>query len=385
MVKKTFISIVVLALALVCGVTVGKALESRKDRNVVKVPPVSRTAIPKIAGSDFIWGVQGGAYQLNNKIDTFHPENVDKQIKLTQDLGANLIRANLEISVSKSPFKITLQETSNDSLFTKISQANLQTLMVIDPDIPSIPTGVDLESEGYKLGTYAATRYKGKVKYYQIANEVSGTIVRPPEYSGAVFDGENGIQYSKERYDKVLSFVKGMSRGIRENDPQAKIALCGHWILYDIFGKLIEDGADFDIIGWSWYSPDGIDVTKREYNWGDYMNLAEKLSQYKKELWIVESNSDHGSYFDGKISSSQGKIRQAEFISEFAKNIYDSGYFKAYIVFMLLDNPIAEEAGNTKDAHWGLVEVKKVGSENKIIKNKPAFNAYRDTIKTLSK
>lgn len=382
--KKIFIVFVVLASSAGIGLGLGWVADRYLIPEPVKYGAAKKSPAPSptAAAEKFVWGVQGGAFVLNTLADPYQPENVKKQIKSVKDLGANLIRANLELKKSESgaPFSLTPRQEINDDFISRVSSSGLDILLVIDPDVPSTIGKVNYEKSGYDLASYAARRYKGKVKYYQIVNEVSGTIVKPEKYDGATFEGENGIHYSVERYRATLGWIKGMSRGIRENDPGAKILLSGHWILYDIFGKLIQDGADFDLIGWAYYSPDGDDPTRREFNNGDYMNLAEKLARYGKPLWIVEANSDHGSYFDGTKTPAQGEKEQAAYIKTLAENVCNSGYFRGFIFFTLTDNPTADEAGNEQDAHMGLVEVKKEGNKNKITREKPAFSAYRKII-----
>jgi hypothetical protein len=371
--KKVGIFLIVLALAAGAGIGVGTII---KNRNKNAAPQESDHK------NEFVWGVQGGAYALNRLNDSYRPENVEKQLKYIKELGVNLVRANLEMNETLSPFAISYPEAQNDDYINKLVSQKVDVLLVLDPDIPKTVGKANYEEEGYKLGSYAAKRYKGKVKYYQIANEVTGTIVKPAGDNGKSFNGNYGVQYSQARYDAVLGWVKGMSRGIRENDPDAKIVLCGHWILYDVIQKLISDGADFDILGWSWYSADGDDVTAREYNWGDHMNLAEKLYSIKKDVWIVETDYDHGSFGDGKISSAEGERKQAEFIGKFADNVYNSGYFKGFIVFGLFDNPVNAEIDAEREAHWGLVEAKKINGDIQVTKEKPAFNTYKKFIST---
>jgi len=367
--KKILIAILVLALAAGIGIGVGKII---KNKQKAKTSDLHK--------NEFVWGVQGGVYALNRLNDNYRPDNVEKQLKYIKELGVNLVRANLEMNETLSPFKLDYPEAQNDDYINKLTNQGVDVLLVLDPNIPATVGKANYEEEGYKLGSYAAKHYKGKVKYYQIANEVTGTIVKPPDDHGKTFAGNYGVEYSQARYDATLGWIKGMSRGIRDNDPNAKIVLCGHWILYDVIQKLISDGADFDILGWSWYSPDGEDVTSREYNWGDHMNLAQKLYDLGKPLWIAETNYDHGSYGDGKISTAEGEAKQAEFIKKFADNVYSSGYFSGFIVFSLLDNPTNAEVDAEREAHWGLVEAKKINGEIQVTREKPAFGVYRDFI-----
>jgi len=280
-----------------------------------------------------------------------------------------------------SPFKLDYPEAQNDDYINKLTSQGVDVLLVLDPNIPATLGKVNYEDEGYKLASYAAKRYQGKVKYYQIANEVSGTVVKKDGDKGPFFKDDLGMEYDSNKYKVTLGWIKGMSRGIRENDSSAKILLSGHWILYGVFNNLVRDGADFDIIGWAYYSSDGDDPTKREYNYGNYMNLAEKLSQFKRDLWIVEANRAGGSYDkNAKTSSPSAEEEQANYLESLLKNVYNSGYFKGFIVFTLFDSPTAEELGYPQDAYLGLAEVKKTGSDNRIQKYKRAFYVFRDFI-----
>jgi len=379
--KKFLIIVLVLAVAIGIGLVAGRIIKN-------KTGGLSPTALLNVtsktpATPKFVWGVQGGAYVLNRLKDPYRIENVDKQIKSLKELGVNTVRVNLEISRQDSPFQITPQEAANDDYISKLSQAGFDIVLVLDPDVPQTIGKANYEQEGYKLASYAAKRYRDKVKYFQVANEVSGTIAKPQGYTGKTFKGENNIDYSQERYDAILGWAKGMSRGIREQSKNAEILLCGHWILYDIVQKLANDKVDFDIIGWSWYSSDGVDPTQREFNYGQSLNLAEKLNQIKKDVWIIEANRDAGSYNkQTKKSDSQGEQEQGQYLAQVLDNIYKSGYFKGFFVFTLLDNPVAEEQNNPEVAHLGLVEVKKISGDNQIIKNKPAFDIFKNFIAT---
>jgi hypothetical protein len=374
----------VLALALVVGYYTGTILRlSRAKARVSDIQtPATPSPVPTITRTTgFIWGAQGGAYVLNNIKDTYHKENVDLQISKAKELGLNLLRANLEITTNESPYTLTFNDSDNDDFINRVSKSRLDLLLVLDPDITKTVGKTDYYKEGYRMGSYAAKRYKGKIKYYQIANEISGTIVKKPETQGELIKGANNIEYSKEMYDVTLNWLKGMSKGIRENDPNAKIVLSGHWILYDIFPMLIKDGADFDILGWSWYSEDGTDPTSREYNYGDHFNLAKKLKDIKKDVWIVETNSSGGS--KGKnLSLAEGAQAQADFFGKFLPKIYSSGYFNGLIVYTLFDNPNSALVGNEADSHFGLVGAEISGGKVAPTVEKPAFETLKKFIQS---
>ena len=378
--KKIAIALIVLSFAVPVGLIVGKYFSNLKEKEVAEEISQNYKTNPGTSGK-FVWGVQGGAYYLNSVGGSYNPQNVEAQLKAAQESGINLIRANLEIVTDKVPFIIEYNDADNDDFINRVTSKGFDLLLVLDPNVPQTVGLAQYQQEEYKLGSYAAKRYKGKVKYYQAANEVSGTSARLPEDKGQSFKDSLGNEYDLERYNAVLAWVKGISQGIRENDPSAQIVVSGHYILYPLVERMVREGADFDILGWAFYSQDGSNVTRREYNYGNYMNLAERLYKIKKNLWIIEANYEKGSYDKNKGSTSETEKRQAEYIKTLAENVYKSGYFKGFLVYTLLDNPTNADLGNPQDAHLGLVEVKKRDGLNKITKYKEAFFAYRDFIR----
>jgi hypothetical protein len=155
--------------------------------------------------------------------------------------------------------------------------------------------------------------------------------------------------------------------------------------LYEVINRLINDGVDFDVLGWAWYANDGDDVTKREaYPDKSTINLGAELAKFGKTDWIVESNLADGTYPNKGENTQDLEKKQADFIRTFVPKTLSSGYFSGYFFFALFDDPVAGEVADESEAHWGLVEVKKVGDENKIIRNKPGFNAYRSVIESLN-
>jgi len=369
-VKKIIISFFVLAIAIVGGIYAGRVLKNDK----------------KVEESPYVFGVQCGAFTINKKIESYNEQNTVKKIQKLKELGVNTVRANFEMSVNQ-PFSITPYDDTNDRYITSLTDNDFDVLLVIDPNIPATIGKADYEKEGYNLASYISKRYKGKIKYYQIANEVSGTSVKPsdPDFKGRVFKDDFGLEYSVERYEAVRGWVKGMSRAIRENDPSAKIVLTGHWVLYEVVERLIADGVDFDVLGWAWYENDGDDITKRETPDGkNTINLGAELAKFKKTNWIIESNLEDGTFPKGSKTTKTLEKDQADFIRNFVPNVINSGYFTGYFFFTLFDDPVAGEVAGEREAHWGLVEVKKVGDENVIVRNKPGFNAYKDAISSLS-
>lgn len=349
---------------------------------LVLVNRIKEDKSPKTKDSQYVFGVQCGAFNLNKKDEGYNEENTKKKIDKLKELGVNTVRANLEIKTSE-PYAITPLDDVNDRYINALTENGFDVLLVIDPDIPSTINKANYEKEGYNIASYVTERYKGKIKYYQLANEVSGSTVKPsdPNFNGTTFKDDFGLEYSKERYEAVLGWTKGMSRAIREKDSSAKIVLSGHWVLYEVIDRLQKDGVDFDILGWAWYENDGDDTTKRESPDGkSTINLAEELFKFGKPLWIIESNLGDGTYPQNGESKKEIEKKQAEFIKSFVPKTLSNGFFSGFFFFTLFDDPVAGEIRSEREGHWGLVEVKKIGEKNQITGNKPGFDAYKKVI-----
>lgn len=365
---KVLIFVAVVCASAVGGIYIGLLTENRAQNE--NIPEKSAREV-------FAWGVNTSPYQ----IDGYYPKTALRQIDLMKKLGVNTVRMMLERDVQLDPFKITYHEKYNDDFINKLNEANLDVALVLDGDIiGTAKPGFDQEAEGYKLGSYAASRYQGKVKYYQISNEITGTVVKPsdPEFKGELMEGKYGLQYSADRYRSALGWLSGMSKGIRECDPEAKIIVSGHWILYDIVERMIKEGLDFDILGWAWYSTDGLDITSKEIE-GQNVNLFRILNGLGKSVWIIESNYDHGSY--NESDPNQGEIDQAQFFQEFLDRNLKLGLFKGYFVYSMFDDPSFASKAPERDGHWGLVSVTKGSGGHPDFTPKKAYSTYQHIIK----
>ena len=370
--SKVLIAVLIICIAIVAGVYIG--LRSAGNTENGEVATGNQTT-PK--NNQFAWGVNTSIYQVDGYVE----ETAQRQIDIIKKLGVNTVRMTYERSIELEPFSINYySDKYNDDFVDRLNSADIDIAMIIDGDIiGTAESEIDQEKEGYKLGQHVASRYKGKVKYYQIGNEITGTTVKPsdPEFKGETFEGELGLSYSVSRYKSALGWLKGMSKAIRESDPDAQIVVSGHWVLYDVIEKMIDEGLDFDILGWAWYSEDGLDITKRDHQ-GQDINLFETLNSFGKKVWVIESNQHRGSYGDG--DSAKGELEQSEFIRNFIDYNYQKKLFIGYFVYTLFDNPAFADKQDGQDAHWGLVAVSESATGSPIFTEKKAFGTYQKII-----
>lgn len=372
--KKTFFVLAVLALVIIGGTFAYKKYFADPGAKLTDTKPKN----------SFAWGVTTSCYNL----DGYKGETVTKTINTLNKLGVNTVRIFLERNITLEPFSIKYDEKSNDDFIGQLNQDNKDIVLILDGDIikSSDMPKFDQEKAGYQIGSYAAKRYKGKVKYYQLANEVTGTVAKPadPDFKGATFKDNYGLEYSQSRYNSVLNWLKGMQRGVRENDPDAKIVISGHWILFSVVDKLIADGIDPDVIGWAWYSDDGLDITARQAQaqTPDPINLAAKLNSYGKPVWIIETNSKYGSFNEQKNEVDENY--QADFFKNFIPKVMATNQVDGIFVYNLFDIPTSSDKRPENQAHWGLVGVSKNKDGSVAFKPKKAFDIYADEIKTYS-
>lgn len=309
-------------------------------------------------------GLRGKEIYWGAVIRPFAIENADPKITTKQEfdllgkLGAKAVRANIESNPEL-----------NDLIVDEAQKRNMQVVLILEEQGVDYDASGDFYQRGYDFAKPYAERYKGKVKYYQLSNEITGTTFRKPEDSGPSLKNRDGLLYDATRYENVRDYIKGQSDAIGEIDARAQRIVSGNYILVDIFKMIVDEGVNFEIIGWDWYSDLGDDIAHRTIE-GEDFSYPEFAKSLGKKLWLVEVNREGGS-FGGK------EKEQADFIAHMAQNAWDN-QVPALFVHMLTDfQPLWDES----IGHLGLVTL----DENKngpweIGGLKPAFGSYQDFI-----
>jgi hypothetical protein len=318
---------------------------------------------PKI----YLQGVSMGAFGLNDIDDAYQPENVGRQIALFKELGANIARVNLEINYFLS--NPEPRHNVNDDLITQLTNAGIKTLLIIEDPFKEKFFDQANQQNGWAWGYKIANRYKGKIFAYQLANEVSGMTIKKNHTGRVITD------YDPEKYRVLKEWLIGLSKGIRDADPKARRVITAHWLGTAVIDQLINDGIEFEVIGWNWFSDMGNDPTYKILDDGSIINIPGHFAGQNKEFWFTELNRDHGSV-------GNGEIEQANYLETVINNIEKSPFVLGLFVYTLLDDPVAPEATNQS---WGLVTVVK-NQAGKFQPGKPklAFEAYQKIIRALS-
>lgn len=304
----------------------------------------------------FMWGINVNPSPVRN----YSLENWTRQMGYVTDLGAKWIRLVFDYNATDK-FKIF------DEMIDTAKKQNINTLLSLDSSKPvtSLDNAYD---DGYKVGSDVATHYKGKVRYYQVLNEVGGTVIK-----GAQYSGESESDFDLEKYAKVRDWSKGAIAAIRKIDPDAYIVMDFHWTHYAIVDMLLRDGLDFDIIGWNWYADMKIMSNKKL---ADGTLLVDKIKSYNKPVILAEVN---GSPAKGEAKQDA----QANFLKEMADWAYGSGFIKGFFVHELVD---AAPTTNREANYFGIISFKK-GSDGGYTfgERKKAFYTYQELIAKYSR
>lgn len=268
-------------------------------------------------------------------------KGVPEQLDLVKAMGGTLVRANVEQNLSVM-----------DAVVNGARERDLDVLLILEVagDNPVLSQTIKKEqlyALGKDLGRQWASRYKGKVAYYQLANEVTGTAARRPEDTGPTLDNRYGLKFDRNRAERIAEYERGLADGVKAGDSQAQRMITGHWVLVDIIPYLIEKGVDFETVGWDWYSDMGIDPATTHVDKQPDLDLPGTFTALGKDFWLAEVNKEAGS-FQGTAD------KQAEYLKSVAKAVVANPAIKGMVIHMLPDMA-AEQGEDTGEL--GLVTV----------------------------
>lgn len=306
---------------------------------------------PKYIRSDFLWGATIRPYATSPAGQPASLDNLDQQTRIVKDLFKSraVARANIE------------GDNKLDDSIVEYSQKNDISLFLVLEKIKDFNQDLDYQKEAQDFAKPIVERYKGKVGYYQLSNELSGVVFQRPDENGETIDAGYGLKMNKKRYENVRAYVSEMSKIIRQTDPSAKIVISGHWVLIKPIQDLIKDGVEADIVGWNWGEDMGDQPGIKDIDNYGRMDLPKIVKDLGKKFWIVEANSNDG-------SSNDGEDRQADYIEKIARNAYANPDISAFLHFILTDSLDKGGAGNL-----GLLKIKDTGDKYVLGDRKKAY------------
>jgi len=353
----------IVLLALIIGVAGGyfayKYLVKQSANKKANVKSLSNYTEP------FQWGVTMGPSDLNR----YSLEIWKKQLKVANNLGVGWIRWRYD-SENPDPFQ------RNDDVLKSVEAYELQTVLIIEQDPRKDSSKIDNYKDGYDDGFNIASHYKGKIKFYQMANEGGAATIKEPTMNGQTED-----QFVEDKYKPLRDYIKGLSEGIAKADQDAWRIVSSAYTHVGYLDKLVKDKVDFDMIGIDWYDWMGPFGEKKLENG---QMLSDKLKSYNKPLTFMEVNAiPEGKTKNSKSQTVVDENRQSETISNTAEWAWkNKDYVKGFFVLSLFDgvnNP------NENVSYFGIVGVKK-SSSGVVVPGDPrkSFDTYQELIKKYS-
>lgn len=305
------------------------------------------------SSNEFMWGVDVNPSAIGN----YNLETWTYQLAYVNLLGTKWIRLAFDNDPSN---KFTIF----DEMINAANTAGINVYLGLGSTKPILDIK-DTYKDGNNVGKEIASRYKGKIKYYQLMSEQGSTALK-----GASYSGEKESDYDKAKYEKVRQWMKGASDAIRKVDPNAKLVITDQWTHTAYLDMLARDKVDYDIIGWDWYSGMG---PMGERKLADGTLLVDKLKSFNKPIILAEVN------FTPDVKTGTTQQAQSDFIKSMAEWAYNSGYIKGFFVFKLVDyKPTAD---NPNDC-CALIKFKSI---NKFGDMRQAFSTYSSIIEKYSK
>lgn len=231
--------------------------------------------LPSRLDSNFIWGING--HSLNQ---VAYEGNYALQVDLQKELTVTHYRIDIPNDMNGEINSVGLSRFN--ALLTQSSLANIQLLPVLwIPDTTTMDTysHTQADANGYILGKGFASRYKQHFNCYQLGNEEDNKLLDQVNQVSGIEPGH----YNAVRFPILAQYFKGMIRGIREEDPTAKIIINnGGWYHYGYFALLNQANVDYDIIGYDWYD----EII-------DFQTILSVLQTNfaSKDVWFTEVNS----------------------------------------------------------------------------------------------
>ncbi|EKD57087.1 MAG: hypothetical protein ACD_58C00003G0001 [uncultured bacterium] len=269
------------------------------------------------SGKDFNWGVTLDPYPYGEVDKNVLNANINR----AKDLGVKWIRFGI-LNYPADPF------TQTDVVYNKIIENDFKVVISFQPD-----KNYDQFTDPYQTGydqAYSIASHYNNVKYFQLGNEPAASAIK---YMWSGIDEES---FDSDKYNKVMLWLKGAAAGVKKANPKAKRIITGNWLNIGFFKMLNNDNLDYDIIGWDWHQKTA-DLTKVE-DQGNTYNLIDKLTKLNKQVWIMEAGILEGSV--------NGEGKQAEYMINLARQVYQSKKFGGFFIFGLFDGQYRYEGDN---------------------------------------
>ncbi|AMR33488.1 hypothetical protein A0256_19710 [Mucilaginibacter sp. PAMC 26640] len=271
------------------------------------------------------------------------------QIDMIKKMGMGIYRVNI---LSTSDGTCTVPKILQP-LLAAAAAGNITLLPMLNPRTLSYSDTEDIAyQKGKTLGGNFAMKYASVFKYYDLGNDLDLKSI----LSGK--DGRVAKDYDNRTLSITAAYLKGMSEGIHENDPDAQTMISAGWVHWGFIKYCEEYGVKFDILAYHWYSDmEGAIARSPSLKITDITLTLNTLFP-GKPIWITETNSRPKSL--GTLEADQNM-----FLTSFIAKCKANPTVKAVLVYELFDEPYKNgEEGYYGIAKWALPYTKSI---NKLI------------------
>lgn len=323
--------------------------------------PVLTSTNPRAPRPNFSWGASIIPYPTG----PHEPATLAQVMQTARDLGLRVVRTEIPPGLTTNEAKFAYL----DPIVTAAERAHLDLDLIIhwkwageEEDVFSQP---NLDQLAYDRARAVAHRYRGRVRYYQLGNEIP-TVALKSSWSGATTDA-----YELDRYQQALAWLKASNRGVHDGDSRATTMTTANWLQYGFFERAFADGLDTNILGWDWFDEEH-DIHNLEES-GQRVDLIEKLTAFGKPIWFVEA---------GYSASTHTEAEQADLDYAFLKELSDNPAISGALVGVLIDQI---HLRNSPGAHDGIVALDLADpSVDRIGQPKPAYHRIQQLIDEVS-
>ena len=295
---------------------------------------------PLVSREDFLWGVN----RHSNFYHLYGDINLEEQIHLMADMGAKIMRIN-----------INTEDIASTDKTVKLCNAYGIKVMIIMGCVRTMGENNDTDYE-YRMMNFFADRYNGKngfgkVDFFQLDNEVDS-------YYYDQF-GHNGYDYM-EAYDidflkELASNFNNLSKAVRDADTDASVVINHNGKFPQFIDYLCNFNVDFDIIGIDWYSA----MSEKLISHGQTPFARAKMlyDEYKKDIIICETNLTSNQDRD------ENDVSNWDILIDIMNEAYSYPFVKGCIVYELCDEPYLEDVGSFNgEAHFGIINADRYGT-----------------------
>ncbi|MCQ2450010.1 MAG: glycosyl hydrolase 53 family protein [Clostridia bacterium] len=286
----------------------------------------------------------------SNFYSVYGTEKLEEQVHLAAEMGCKILRNNFDIN-----------DISHVDTFVKLCNAyGIQIMLEYGGNIKSSGSETQRQ-EDYTIFKMIANRYNGKnghgkIDYIQMENELDVYFAQQvASYGGYFGNGDSISNYPQDDLKRVCNNLKNASAAIRDADSDVRIVINAGWMHYGMFQYFQNEGLDYDILGWDWYTDMSSNfLGQGKTAFGIYDTLD---SMFHKPIIICETNTwNNGPVDEDDPAAWDGLVKICE-------DAYSKPNVIGCIFYQMCDQLNFEKEGSyEREAHFGFIYADKFGN-----------------------